>query len=364
MSQLSTFYPNLITAADIGVGTASNVTFASIQNTPIGSTLPSTGVFATLSATPAANTTALTSTGYSLTGSNAQSLVDLAGTWNTTGTPSAIKLNITNTASNASSLLLQLQTGGSNRFTVNASGDVSCGRIASGGTASGTQAVVSGGSGNTASGFQSTIIGGRNNTASSDRAMAGGDGCNANSNSNALAIGSSNNASGTASCALGDSTVASGSRAISVGFGSRADRFGFLSHAAGTFAANGDAQRIRAVLRCTTTTNAPVEMALDGSTTYLTIPSGKVMYGEIYVVGVRSTGADVAIYRIVYAAKNVAGLSTEVFSSVTADAATGTSLEVATVDAGDYIRIRPTGVASQIWRWVAKVDMAEVAYGT
>jgi hypothetical protein len=144
---------------------------------------------------------------------------------------------------------------------------------------------------------------------------------------------------------------------------SLANRYGIIAHASGQFATGGDAQRIRAVLRCATTTNAAVEMALNGDATYLTIPSGKVMYGEIYVVGVRAGGADVAIYRAVYAAKNIGGTSTEVFSSVTTDAATGTSLEVATVDAGDYIRIRPTGVASQNWRWVAKVDMVEVAHG-
>lgn len=65
MSQLSTFYPNLVTAADIGVGTASNVTFASIQNTPIGSTTPNTGVFTALTAT------ALTAPAYNMTSGGA-----------------------------------------------------------------------------------------------------------------------------------------------------------------------------------------------------------------------------------------------------------------------------------------------------
>jgi hypothetical protein len=50
--------------------------------------------------------------GQSLTGSQATSLVDLAATWNTTGTPTAILLNVTDTASNASSLLMDLRVGG------------------------------------------------------------------------------------------------------------------------------------------------------------------------------------------------------------------------------------------------------------
>lgn len=76
--------------------------------------------------TPAANTNAIAVTGYSLTGTNAQSLIDLAGTWNTTGTPTALKLNITDTASNASSLLLDLQTGGTSRVSVSKGGVINC----------------------------------------------------------------------------------------------------------------------------------------------------------------------------------------------------------------------------------------------
>lgn len=51
-------------------------------------------------------------TGLSLTGSQATGSVDIAATWNTTGTPTAFKINVTDTASNASSLLMDLQVGG------------------------------------------------------------------------------------------------------------------------------------------------------------------------------------------------------------------------------------------------------------
>lgn len=60
--------------------------------------------------------------GQSLTGSAATSLLDLATTWNTSGTPTAIKLNVTDTASNASSLLFDLQVGGSSKFKVQKNG--------------------------------------------------------------------------------------------------------------------------------------------------------------------------------------------------------------------------------------------------
>jgi hypothetical protein len=63
-------------------------------------------------------------TGQSLTGSQSTSLLDLATTWNTTGTPTALKLNVTDTASNASSLLMDLQVGGTSKFKVTKSGAV------------------------------------------------------------------------------------------------------------------------------------------------------------------------------------------------------------------------------------------------
>jgi hypothetical protein len=218
-------------------------------------------------------------------------------------------------------------------------------------TASAQEACVLGGTGNNASGFQAAILGGRSNTASGDRAIAAGD-ANTSNGVTSFAVGVSNTSSSTASCAIGSS--------------SRADRLSLFSHASGAFVSAGDSQRIRAVLRCKTTTNAAVEMALDGSTTYLTIPSGKVIFCNIKVVGVKSDGAVVATYERQYAAKNVAGTSSEVFAPVTigTDNASSTSLEVATVDAGDYIRIRPTGITSETWRWVASVDAVEVAYGT
>jgi len=50
--------------------------------------------------------------------------VSLAGTWNTSGTPTALLLNITNTASNVASKLFDLQTGGVSRLAVTAGGVV------------------------------------------------------------------------------------------------------------------------------------------------------------------------------------------------------------------------------------------------
>ena len=71
-----------------------------------------------------ANTVGIGATGYSLTGSASASFMDLAGTWNTSGTPTAIKLNITDTASNAASLLMDLQVGGASKVRVDKTGAI------------------------------------------------------------------------------------------------------------------------------------------------------------------------------------------------------------------------------------------------
>jgi hypothetical protein len=73
--------------------------------------------------------------GPSLASAESVSALEVNQTWNTTGTPSAIKLDVTNTASNSASLLMQLQTGGTNRFTVSHDGiGTFAGRISCGGS--------------------------------------------------------------------------------------------------------------------------------------------------------------------------------------------------------------------------------------
>jgi len=70
------------------------------------------------------NAVAMSVTGQSLTGSNASTLLNLATTWNTTGTPTAVKVNVTDTASNAASLLQDWQVGGSSKLYVNKAGSL------------------------------------------------------------------------------------------------------------------------------------------------------------------------------------------------------------------------------------------------
>jgi hypothetical protein len=111
------------------VGTAAPPNGTIIQgNVGIGTASPS----AQLHVNSLPDQVALAVSGYSLSSSNALPMLNLSGTWNTTGAPTAIKLNITNTASAASSGLLDLQVGGTSKFFVRADGNVGIGTTSPG----------------------------------------------------------------------------------------------------------------------------------------------------------------------------------------------------------------------------------------
>jgi hypothetical protein len=190
------------------------------------------------------------------------------------------------------------------------------------------------------------------------------------SGSNSIAIGNLCQATGGGSVSIGGSgsfaNTSSAQNAISYGFTALADRFGMHAHAHGRFNASGDAQRARFVLRCKTTTNSAVEMAIDGATAYLGIPSGKVIACTINISGVKSDGSAVAHYIRQYAVKNVGGTSSQVYAPVTigTDNAVSTSVALSVNNTDDTLRIAVTGIAAETWRWVAAVDAVEIGYGT
>ena len=89
----------------------------------IGSTAANTLAGTSLVLTTPANTAGISLSGFSLTGANAQSLIDLSGTWNTSGAPTLLKIGLTNTASSASSKLIELKVGTTTRLLMTFAGD-------------------------------------------------------------------------------------------------------------------------------------------------------------------------------------------------------------------------------------------------
>jgi hypothetical protein len=206
------------------------------------------------------------------------------------------------------------------------------------GTASGVASAVVGGSSNTASGQYSGIIATSNSTASGQRAAV---------------------VSGTYAQATANSGIAYGER-------SKADRIFMQASAGGQFSAAGDAQRARFVLRNKTTDATATELFLDGSSVRLTIPSGKFLTGTINIAGIKSDGSAAASYIRQFSIKNVSATTSLVgtVNTIGTDEAASTSISITADDTNDALKVEVTGIAAETWRWVASVDVVEVAYGT
>lgn len=91
-------------------GTATAITLPATTTTLAGLAVAQTFT-ATQTITPSTNTNALVVTGYSVTGSGTTALMSLAGTWNTTGNPAAIDMNITRTAAGSGTTFLLARDG-------------------------------------------------------------------------------------------------------------------------------------------------------------------------------------------------------------------------------------------------------------
>lgn len=222
-------------------------------------------------------------------------------------------------------------------------------------TASGTHSVVANGNNNVASGEGSVVGCGVYNTASGTYAGCFG--------------GETNTASGTyAFVGSGAGNTASGTGAwICGGLQAVASRYGMSAHAAGQFAAAGDAQSVRFVARNRTANSTPTTLFLDGASTRLTIPAGKVFSFNARVTGVKSDGSAVADFMRCGVVKNVGGTTSLVgaIQTLGTDIEDNASTDVAITanDSNDALQINVTGIAGETWRWVAVVEGLEIAYG-
>jgi hypothetical protein len=223
------------------------------------------------------------------------------------------------------------------------------------------------GSGNTAGGTFASFAAGVSCTASGNNSVAMGRSSTA-SGGGSLSVGGFCSASGEGAVALGNNTTASATGSFAIGSRSVANRYGMIAFCPETFSltTSGDAQGAIFVLRNKTTNATATELFLQTPSTRLTVPSGKIISFTINISGVKSDGSAVAHYLRQYCLKNVAGTTTEVYAPVTigTDNAAGTSIALSANDTNDALRVEVTGIAAETWRWGARVDAVEIAYGT
>jgi hypothetical protein len=118
------------------------------------------------------------------------------------------------------------------------------------------------------------------------------------------------------------------------------------------------------------TTNATPTTMLIGfgyTNTQFTIPSGKIMFADILISGIKSDGSAAACYKRKVAIKNVAGttalvgtveaIGTDIEDNVLTDVA------ITADNTNDALDISVTGISGETWRWVAVVEGLEIAYG-
>jgi hypothetical protein len=265
--------------------------------------------------------------------------------------------------------------------------DLQTSRTAAAQVASGANSFVAG-IGNTASGTSSFVVG-KNNVASGDEgSIAMGQGCTAagytqiaigyNCTANSaysngtIAMGFNTSAScgseQSAAIALGSYNSATTNATFAIGTYATATRYGMFARAAGRFAALGDAQFVQLVMRIKTTDATATTLMLDGATTRLTITSGKIMFCDILISGIKSDGSASSCYKRKVAIKNVAGTTALVGSveTIGTDIEDNAATDVAITadDTNDALQINVTGIAAETWRWVAVVEGLEIAYGT
>lgn len=103
----------------VGALTADTITSTSLFN--VANNLTAQRLTA---ADSTSNVTLIYGDAYSVSGASVVPMIDMSGVWNTTGEPTLVKYNVTNTASGTNSLLLDLQTGATSRFKVDKNGSV------------------------------------------------------------------------------------------------------------------------------------------------------------------------------------------------------------------------------------------------
>lgn len=241
--------------------------------------------------------------------------------------------------------------------------------------ASGTGSTIGGGINNLSSASNATVGGGANNTAGASHAtVAGGLANSAVSAGNTTVGGGSNNSASGANATVpgGGSNLADGAYSTALGFyaATRAI-YGRLSHASGQFAAQGDAQTGRHVLRRATTDATATILTGDGAapatTTVPVLPNASAYKVRAEVVcRENATGAAKAWTLECLAKRGANAAATALSGTTTATvygADSGTSAWDATLVVNTTrgsVEVQVTGEASKTLRWVATVVTTEV----
>jgi len=221
------------------------------------------------------------------------------------------------------------------------------------------------GSANTQSGYYG-LQSGSANTQSGNNGLQSGS-ANTQTGYNSTQSGSSNTQTGDSGLQSGYNNTQSGNNGLQSG--DSADDFGLYSartHAAGRFAASGDAQIIELVARRSTTNATPAELFLDGSSLQCVLQNDSTYFFSIEVAA-RRTDADgeSAAYKLEGCIdRNANAASTALVGTVlkTVLAEDNTAWDVsATADTTNgALALTVTGEAAKTIYWVSYIKLVKV----
>jgi hypothetical protein len=143
-----------------------------------------------------------------------------------------------------------------------------------------------------------------------------------------------------------------------------ADHYGQKTHAAGGFAAAGDAQTSVLVARNQTTDATQTELFLDGSSERLTLSDQDCWLFDIFIAARRTDADNEGAAYEVKGAIDRNGSTTALIGSITktviAEDTAAWDVDVQADDTNESLKILVTGEASKTIRWVARIELTEV----
>jgi len=236
------------------------------------------------------------------------------------------------------------------------------------GTSAGGQSSHAEGEDTSASGWAAHAEG-RYGTASGVAAHKEGYNCTASGHS-AHAEGRETTASGDYTHAEGYKSAASGISSHAEGAYAEANLYGEHAQAAGRFAANGDAQFSRVLMRKGTTDATLTEIFIDGADDRITILDEYTYACKVTVVGRQDTGVDhfMGTYHVLIERTGgtvaLVGAIDIVYENNAGGLGAGGGLPVAITadDTNKSLKIAVEGLAAHDIRWVAVVEMVRVGH--
>jgi len=232
-------------------------------------------------------------------------------------------------------------------------------------------ATIAGGQNNTASGNGAFIGAGNGNTASQAQAFTGSGLQNVNNGQYGfVGSGYQNNNQANYGAILGgreNEISAAATYGTALGRNAKADFFGAFAQSNGAFAAPGDAQSVRAILRHQTTTATPTDLRLDGAN-HRPIPAVNTTWAVTGTVVARRTdggATESAAWKVEATFARDTGMAVPVGTpTITAlngqTPPAGWELAVGIDSATGGLSVKATGADGATIRWVASLEIVQV----